>query len=57
MKLICRKPDGLQRLFKKNPCFTLVFGEPIYPNYILHKDDAIEDILKRAEQVMQTLAV
>jgi 1-acyl-sn-glycerol-3-phosphate acyltransferase len=57
MKLICRKPDGLQRFFKKDPCFTLVFGEPIYPNYILHKDDAIEDILKRAEQVMQTLAV
>ncbi|MDR2184139.1 MAG: glycosyltransferase [Treponema sp.] len=57
MKLICRKPDGLQRFFKKKPCFTLVFGEPIYPNYILHKEDAVEDILKRAEQVMQTLAV
>jgi 1-acyl-sn-glycerol-3-phosphate acyltransferase len=57
MRLICRKPDGLQRFFKKKPCFTLVFGEPIYPNYILHKDDAIDDMLKRAEQVMQTLAV
>ncbi|MDR1374203.1 MAG: glycosyltransferase [Treponema sp.] len=57
MKLICRKPDGLQRFFKKKPCFTLVFGEPLYPNYILHKEDAVEDMLKRAERVMQTLAV
>jgi 1-acyl-sn-glycerol-3-phosphate acyltransferase len=57
MRLICREPDGLQGLFKKKPCFTLVFGEPIYPNYILHKDDAIRDMLERAEQVMQTLVV
>jgi 1-acyl-sn-glycerol-3-phosphate acyltransferase len=57
MKIICREPDGLQRFFKKKPCFTLVFGEPIYPNYILHRNDAVEDILKRAEQIMQTLAV
>jgi 1-acyl-sn-glycerol-3-phosphate acyltransferase len=57
MKIIYRRPDGLQRFFKKKPCFTLVFGEPIYPNYILHGNDAVEDILKRTEQVMQTLAV
>jgi 1-acyl-sn-glycerol-3-phosphate acyltransferase len=57
MKIISRKPDGLQRFFKKKPCFTLVFGEPIYPNHILHRNDAVDDMLKRAEQVMQTLAV
>ena len=57
MKIIYRRPDGLWRFFKKRPCFTLVFGEPIYPNYILHRNDAVEDIRKRAEQAMQTLAV
>jgi 1-acyl-sn-glycerol-3-phosphate acyltransferase len=57
MKIVYRRPDGLQRFFKKRPCFTLVFGEPIHPNYVLHGNNAVNDIQRRAEQIMQTLAV
>jgi len=58
MKIMYREPRGLYRLYKKRrPCLTLVFGEPIYPNYHMLKDEAIEDIQKRVETVMQTLAV
>jgi 1-acyl-sn-glycerol-3-phosphate acyltransferase len=57
MKIIPRQPDGLQRFFKKKPCFTLVFGEPLFPNHILLRNDAVEDIQRRAETIMQTLAV
>jgi glycosyltransferase involved in cell wall biosynthesis len=32
-------------------------GEPIYPNCILHRNDAVDDMLQRAEQVMHTMSV
>jgi 1-acyl-sn-glycerol-3-phosphate acyltransferase len=57
MRIICRKPDGLLRFFKKKPCFTLVMGEPIYPNYLMLKKEATEDMQKRAENAMQNLAI
>lgn len=57
MKLVCRKPDGILKFLKKKSCFTLVFGEPIYPNYQLHRSEAVVDIQKRAENTMQMLAV
>jgi 1-acyl-sn-glycerol-3-phosphate acyltransferase len=57
MRIICRKPDGLLRFFKKKPCFTLVMGEPIYPNHLMLKKEAAEDIQKRAEYAMQNLAI
>jgi 1-acyl-sn-glycerol-3-phosphate acyltransferase len=58
MKIIYRKPRGVYKLFKKKrPCLTLVFGDPLYPNYYMLKDEAVEDIQKRAETIMHTLAV
>ncbi|MDR2110101.1 MAG: glycosyltransferase [Spirochaetaceae bacterium] len=58
MKFVCRPARGLFKLLKKKtPCLTLVFGDPIYPNYYMHKNEAISDIQKRAENIMQTLAV
>jgi 1-acyl-sn-glycerol-3-phosphate acyltransferase len=57
MRIICREPDGLLRFFKKKPCFTLVMGEPIYPNSLMLKKEAAEDMQKRAESAMQNLAV
>jgi 1-acyl-sn-glycerol-3-phosphate acyltransferase len=57
MRIICREPDGLLRFFKKKPCFTLVMGEPIYPNYFMLKKEAAEDMQKRAEDAMQRLAI
>jgi 1-acyl-sn-glycerol-3-phosphate acyltransferase len=58
MKFIFRAPKGLFKLFKKNsPCLTLIFGDPIYPNYNMHKMDAIVDMQKRTENIMQVLAV
>ncbi|MDR2662141.1 MAG: glycosyltransferase [Treponema sp.] len=56
MKIVCREPAGLYRLFKKDrPCFTLVLGEPIYPNSYALKKEAISDIQKRAEECMNAL--
>jgi 1-acyl-sn-glycerol-3-phosphate acyltransferase len=56
MKIICREPRGLYKLYKKRkPCLTLVFGEPIYPNYHMLKGEAVEDIQKRAETSMRNL--
>jgi glycosyltransferase involved in cell wall biosynthesis/1-acyl-sn-glycerol-3-phosphate acyltransferase len=56
MKILCREPAGLYRLFKKGrPCFTLVLGEPLYPNSYALKKEAISDIQKRAEECMNAL--
>ncbi|MDR3249130.1 MAG: glycosyltransferase, partial [Treponema sp.] len=44
MKIIYRPPDGLLKHFKKNPCLTLVIGDPIYPNSLLLNNDAEADI-------------
>jgi 1-acyl-sn-glycerol-3-phosphate acyltransferase len=57
MKIVYRKPSGLHKIFKKRPCLTLVLGDPIYPNNYMLKNEAITDILKRAEDVMHNLAV
>jgi hypothetical protein len=57
MRILLRPPDGLLKYFRKKPCFTLVFGDPIYPNVELLKNDAIKDMLIRAESAMQSLAV
>ncbi|MDR1928989.1 MAG: glycosyltransferase [Treponema sp.] len=56
MRIVCREPDGLFKLFKKKPCLTLIFGEPIRPNAVLIKNDAARDLQKRAENAMQNLA-
>jgi 1-acyl-sn-glycerol-3-phosphate acyltransferase len=57
MKIIYREPRGLYKLFKKkSPCLTLVIGEPLYPNCNMLENDAIQDIQKRAENLMNTLA-
>jgi 1-acyl-sn-glycerol-3-phosphate acyltransferase len=55
IKIILRKPGGIHKLFRKKPCFTLIFGEPLYPNYLLLKNDAVADLKKRAEDVMNSL--
>jgi 1-acyl-sn-glycerol-3-phosphate acyltransferase len=55
VKIIFRKPDGFLKFFRKKPCFTLVFGEPIYPNYLMLKNDAIEDLQKQAENAMRSI--
>jgi 1-acyl-sn-glycerol-3-phosphate acyltransferase len=57
MKIVYREPSGLHKIFKKRPCLTLVLGDPIYPNNYMLKNEAITDILKRAEDVMNNLAV
>ncbi|MDR0583413.1 MAG: glycosyltransferase [Treponema sp.] len=57
IKIIFRKPDGLFKFFRKKNCFTLVFGDPLYPNYLLLKNNAIDDLKKRAEDVMRSLTL
>jgi 1-acyl-sn-glycerol-3-phosphate acyltransferase len=56
VRILCRDPDGLLKFIKKSPCLTMVVGEPIYPNSILLKNDAISDMQQRAELAMQNLA-
>jgi glycosyltransferase involved in cell wall biosynthesis/1-acyl-sn-glycerol-3-phosphate acyltransferase len=56
LRLVYREPRGIYRLLKKkHPCFTLVHGEPLYPDTTLLKKDAVADLQKRAEEAMRTL--
>jgi len=52
MKILLRKPDGLLKLIRKKPCLTLVFGDPLYPDDSLPKNEAVNDLKDRAEKVM-----
>jgi 1-acyl-sn-glycerol-3-phosphate acyltransferase len=52
IKILPRKPDGFLKLVRKKPCFTLVFGEPLYPNDSLSKNEAVNDLKNRAEKAM-----
>jgi 1-acyl-sn-glycerol-3-phosphate acyltransferase len=47
-----RKPDGLLKLVRKKPCFTLVFGEPLYPDDSMSNNEAADDLKERAEKAM-----
>jgi 1-acyl-sn-glycerol-3-phosphate acyltransferase len=55
MKVVYRPPDGILRFIKKKPCFTMVIGEPLYPNPLLLNNDAVSDLKKRAEIAMEAL--
>ncbi len=48
-----RKPRGLWRLYKKDPCLTLSLLEPLYPNQDLNKKDATADLMARCIGVME----
>jgi glycosyltransferase involved in cell wall biosynthesis/1-acyl-sn-glycerol-3-phosphate acyltransferase len=50
-----RKPDGIWKFFKKKPCFTLVIGEPLYPDPLLPPKIAVEDIQTRTRESMISL--
>jgi 1-acyl-sn-glycerol-3-phosphate acyltransferase len=55
MKITYRQPAGLLKLVRKKPCLTLVFGEPLFPNDTLSKNEAIGDLKSRSEKAMQNL--
>jgi 1-acyl-sn-glycerol-3-phosphate acyltransferase len=57
VKIVFRKPDGLLKFFRKKPCFTLVFGEPIYPNYLMLRNDVVADLQKQSENAMRSIVV
>jgi glycosyltransferase involved in cell wall biosynthesis/1-acyl-sn-glycerol-3-phosphate acyltransferase len=47
-----RKPDGLLKFIRKKPCFTLVFGEPLYPDINLSETEAVDKLKERVEKAM-----
>jgi 1-acyl-sn-glycerol-3-phosphate acyltransferase len=55
IRIIFRKPDGVWKLFKRKPCFTLVIGEPVYPDPLLSPKAALEDIQGRVRESMISL--
>jgi glycosyltransferase involved in cell wall biosynthesis/1-acyl-sn-glycerol-3-phosphate acyltransferase len=55
LRIVFHAPRGLFRLFKKKPCFTLVFGEPVYPDPLLLRKAAAEDIQNRTREMMLSL--
>jgi 1-acyl-sn-glycerol-3-phosphate acyltransferase len=55
MRILFRKPDGFLKFFKKKPCFTLIFGEPVYPDPLLLPKAAAEDIERRVREMMISL--
>jgi 1-acyl-sn-glycerol-3-phosphate acyltransferase len=56
LRIVFRKPDGLWKLFKKKPCFTLIIGEPVYPDPLLSPKAAVEDIQNRVRESMFSLS-
>jgi len=53
IKIQPRKPDGLLKFFRKKPCFTLSFGELLYPNDSLSNNETVNDLKERAEKAMK----
>jgi glycosyltransferase involved in cell wall biosynthesis/1-acyl-sn-glycerol-3-phosphate acyltransferase len=56
IRIVFRKPDGVWKFFKKKPCFTLVIGDPIYPDPLLSPKAAVDDIQSRARKSMLSLS-
>jgi 1-acyl-sn-glycerol-3-phosphate acyltransferase len=56
IRIIFRKPDGLWKFFKTKPCFTLVIGDPVYPDPLLSPKNAVENLQKRVRENMLSLA-
>jgi glycosyltransferase involved in cell wall biosynthesis/1-acyl-sn-glycerol-3-phosphate acyltransferase len=56
IRVVFREPDGVWKFFKKKPCFTLVIGEPIYPNPLLSPKAAVDDIQSRSRKSMLSLS-
>jgi 1-acyl-sn-glycerol-3-phosphate acyltransferase len=52
IRIQSRKPDGLLKFIRKKPCFTLTFGEPLYPDINLSETEAVDDLKERAEKAM-----
>jgi glycosyltransferase involved in cell wall biosynthesis/1-acyl-sn-glycerol-3-phosphate acyltransferase len=56
IRVVFREPDGVWKFFKKKPCFTLVIGEPVYPDPLLPAKAAIEDIQARVRENMLSIS-
>ncbi|MCL1812730.1 MAG: glycosyltransferase [Treponema sp.] len=56
IKITYRDPGGFYKLIRKKPCLTLVFGEPIFPDDTLSKNEAINELKEKTEKIMQILA-
>ncbi|MDR1024854.1 MAG: glycosyltransferase [Treponema sp.] len=56
LRIVFRKPDGIWKFFKKKPCFTLVIGEPLYPDPLLSPKAAVDDIQNRVRESMSSLS-
>ena len=55
VRINLRKPDGIWKFFKKKPCFTMVIGEPLYPDTLLSPKAAVDDIQTRTRESMISL--
>jgi 1-acyl-sn-glycerol-3-phosphate acyltransferase len=55
IRIVFRPPSGLLGLLRKKPCFTMICGDPVYPNHLLLKVAAIEDLQRRTEEAMHSL--
>jgi glycosyltransferase involved in cell wall biosynthesis/1-acyl-sn-glycerol-3-phosphate acyltransferase len=57
MRIVCRKPEGIYRLFKKKkPLMTLIFGEPLYPEKDEDDKSAMNRLKDRAFKSMEKIA-
>ena len=56
IRIVFRPPSGILGLLRKKPCFTMICGEPVYPNHLLLKDPAMLDLQQRTEAAMHSLA-
>jgi glycosyltransferase involved in cell wall biosynthesis/1-acyl-sn-glycerol-3-phosphate acyltransferase len=56
LRIVFRRPDGLWKFFKKKPCFTMVLGEPLYPDPLLPPKASVEDMRTRVRESMIALS-
>ncbi len=55
MRLICQKPHGIRKLWRKKPFLHLIIGEPLYSNPDLKGSKAVKELSERTYQAVAEL--
>lgn len=55
MRLVCEKPHGIRKLWRKKPFLRLIIGEPLYRNEQLSHREAVTDLMLRTHAAVEAL--
>ena len=55
MRLVCRPPHGLRKLWRRQPFLHVIIGAPLYPDAALPRKQAVEELMERTQRVIGEL--